>query len=74
MICIKCENEIPPKRLEILPNTKTCVNCSTASSYRAVTTVNGTGDNTWNDIQIMNDDEYSNFEKQEEALKKTLGK
>ena len=31
--CIKCGKEIPPKRIEILPNTKTCVNCSTTGAY-----------------------------------------
>jgi len=27
-LCISCGEEIPLKRLEILPNTKTCVKCS----------------------------------------------
>jgi RNA polymerase-binding transcription factor DksA len=27
--CIVCNKDIPQERLEILPHTKTCVNCST---------------------------------------------
>ncbi len=30
-----------------------CVNCSTTGAYTAISTINGTGDHTWNDIQIM---------------------
>ena len=51
--CVKCNNEIHPLRLKVLPNTKVCVNCSTVGAYKAVSTVNGEGDHTWNDIQIM---------------------
>jgi hypothetical protein len=29
MKCAKCESEIPQERLEVLPHTKTCVECST---------------------------------------------
>lgn len=28
MNCVSCGNEIDPERLEVLPHTKTCVNCS----------------------------------------------
>lgn len=62
MDCIKCGLEIPPKRVEIIPGCKTCVNCSTALPYRAVTTVNGEGDHTWNDIQILNQEQYEKYE------------
>lgn len=27
-LCIKCNNPIHPKRLELIPHTKTCVKCS----------------------------------------------
>jgi len=33
MKCIKCDQPIPEKRLEILPETKTCVDCSDTSAW-----------------------------------------
>ena len=36
---------------------KVCVNCSTTGAYKAVSTINGSGDHTWNDIQIMTSDQ-----------------
>ncbi len=33
MICIKCHEEIQPGRLKALPNSKTCVKCSTTSAW-----------------------------------------
>ena len=45
--CIKCGNVIPPKRLEIVPGTKTCVNCSTTTPKRGMSVMKGTGDHTW---------------------------
>ncbi len=50
--CIKCGADMPELRLTKF-GYKVCVNCSTTSAYRAVSTVNGTGDHTWNDIQIV---------------------
>ena len=44
---------------------KVCVNCSTTGAYKAVSTVNGTGDHTWNDIQIMTSDEADRLANQE---------
>ena len=43
---------------------KVCVNCSTTGAYKAVSTVNGTGDHTWNDIQIVTADQAAMLEKQ----------
>ena len=50
--CIKCGADMPELRLTKF-GYKVCVNCSTTSAYKAVSTVNGTGDHTWNDIQIV---------------------
>ena len=55
MKMIKCINsgaDMPELRLTKF-GYKVCVNCSTTSAYKAVSTVNGTGDHTWNDIQIV---------------------
>ena len=54
--CIKCEEDMPELRLTKF-GYKVCVNCSTTGAYKAVSTVNGVGDDTWNDIQIMTSDE-----------------
>jgi hypothetical protein len=32
-LCNTCNNQIPASRLEILPDTKTCVKCSTTQKY-----------------------------------------
>ena len=53
MKCVKCEVEIPSKRLEILPNTKTCVKCSTTGAYSARIVQLGKGDHTCTEIDIM---------------------
>tara|TARA_R100001443_G_scaffold6485_1_gene15340 strand:- start:6811 stop:7119 length:309 start_codon:yes stop_codon:yes gene_type:complete len=62
MNCIKCNIEIPPKRLEILPGTKTCVNCSTESAKRGVPVMRGTGDHTWVDLEVMTQEQYEQYE------------
>ena len=53
MKCVKCEVEIPSKRLKILPNTKTCVSCSTTGAYSARIVQLGEGDHTCTEIDIM---------------------
>lgn len=60
--CVKCGSGIPPKRLEIIPGTKTCVNCSTTSPKRGVPVMRGTGDHTWVDLDIMTQDQYEMME------------
>ena len=70
MNCVKCNKIIPPKRLEILPGTKTCVNCSTTSPKRGVPVMRGSGDHTWVDLEIMSQEQYEEFEKLDKELKK----
>lgn len=36
--CIKCGNDIPAGRLKALPNTTTCVQCSTSDKFKGVIT------------------------------------
>ncbi len=62
MDCVKCGNEIPPKRLEIIPGTKTCVNCSTESPKRGIPVMRGTGDHTWVELDIMSQEQYEQYE------------
>jgi len=49
--CPKCENDFPEKRKEL--GFHVCVNCSTTDKVVGITTVEGTGDHTWNDLIIM---------------------
>ena len=60
--CIKCDEKMPELRL-IRFGYKVCVNCSTTGAYKAVSTINGTGDHTWNDIQIMTSDQADKLAK-----------
>lgn len=62
--CLACTEDMPELRFTKF-GYKSCVNCSDVKAYRAVTTVNGTGDNTWNDIQIMTQEQYNSYEKTE---------
>ena len=49
--CPKCGNEFPEKRKEL--GYHVCVKCSTVEPVVGITTVEGTGDHTFNDIIIM---------------------
>ena len=50
--CPKCNNDFPLKRKEL--GYHVCVNCSTVEPVVGITTVEGTGDHTYNDLIIMN--------------------
>ena len=63
MKCVKCNFTINPLRIKALPNTKVCVDCSSTGCYRAVTTTNGTGDHTWNGLEIMTPEQYEDYQK-----------
>lgn len=51
IICPKCGNEFPEKRKEL--GYHVCVNCSSEEPVVGITTVEGSGDHTYNDIIIM---------------------
>lgn len=53
--CPKCGNDFPLKRKEL--GYHVCVNCSTTKPKVAITTVEGSGDHTYNDIIIMEQDQ-----------------
>ena len=65
--CACCGKDMPKLRLTQY-GYKDCVNCSTVEAYRAVTITNGSGDNTWNDIQIMTSEQYSKHKKAEQDI------
>jgi hypothetical protein len=61
--CIKCREEINPLRLKALPNTKTCVDCSTVGAKKGIGMVYGEKDHTWNDMIIIEADEADRIER-----------
>jgi len=69
--CIACGEDMPELRLTKF-GYKVCVNCSTTGAYKAVSTTNGSGDHTWNDIQIMTPEQYESYEKTEKLNTKVL--
>ena len=64
--CPKCGNDFPEKRKEL--GYHVCINCSTVKPKVGVTTVEGTGDHTYNDIIIMDQDQYIAIAKKEAEL------
>jgi len=65
--CPKCNEDFPEKRKEL--GYHVCVNCSTAKPVVGITTVEGTGDHTYNDIIIMDQDRARSIALKEAELK-----
>ena len=66
--CIECGEKIHPKRLEILPDTKKCVNCSSTGRKAGVTVMLGEGDHTYTETVIMDHEEYIQFKEIENKI------
>lgn len=64
--CPKCQNDFPLKRKEL--GYHVCVNCSTTKPVVGITTVEGSGDHTYNDIIIMDQDRASSIAKKAAEL------
>jgi hypothetical protein len=66
--CPSCsESTLHPKRKEM--GYHVCVNCSTAKPVVGITTVEGSGDHTYNDIIIMDQDRARAIARKEAELK-----
>jgi len=65
--CPKCGNDFPEKRKEL--GYHVCVNCSTTKPVVGITTVEGTGDHTYNDIIIMDRQKALSIAKKEAEIK-----
>lgn len=65
--CKVCGNQIPQARVAIMPTAKMCVPCADGRVPRklAITTVNGEGDHTWNDIQIVEETQLEMVEQRD---------
>lgn len=64
--CPKCGQDFPEKRREL--GYHVCINCSTAKKVVGITTVEGAGDHTYNDIIIMDRDRAVAIAKKEAEL------
>ena len=53
--CIKCDAEIHPLRIKVLPNTKVCVECSTTKPKQGITIQRGEGDHTYEETILLDD-------------------
>jgi hypothetical protein len=60
--CEFCGKEIPPERLEILPDTTTCVECSQTQPYSEAEVVGLNGESDESNRLNMEDFEDSNGE------------
>jgi len=70
--CSICGNPMPKLRLTRF-GYKHCVQCSTEKPKVALTTVYGSGDHTWNDIVVMDQDTAKSLaEKEAEILGKKV--
>ena len=58
--CTKCKSPMPELRLTQY-GYKVCVNCSTVGTKRGVPVMRGTGDHTWTETFIMEEDQYEEF-------------
>ena len=66
--CPSCnEDVLPVKRIEL--GYHVCVSCSTAKPVVGITTVEGSGDHTYNDIIIMDQDKARSIAIKEAELK-----
>jgi hypothetical protein len=73
--CVGCGEQIHPKRIEILPHTKTCVKCSETGRKKGISVQIGEGDHSYTDVVIMEDNDYRNYMSSEDKMrKKSTGK
>lgn len=71
--CPKCGQPFPKLRKELY-GYHVCVNCSTTKAVVGITTVEGTGDHTYNDLIIMDQDRALAIQKAaDEAMGKRTG-
>jgi len=71
-LCKSCGEEIHPGRLKALPTATTCVECSTTGRKAGVTVTLGEGDHTYNEIIIMEHDDFVKY-KEVEAVFRNKG-
>jgi hypothetical protein len=58
--CTRCSSPMPELRLTKF-GYDFCVNCSTVGAKRGVPVMRGSGDHTWTETIIMEEDQYEEF-------------
>jgi len=61
--CPNCGQDFPKKRVEL--GYKVCINCSSVKKVVGITTVEGKGDHTYNDLIILDHDTALDFARRE---------
>ena len=67
--CVRCEADMPKLRLTKF-GYDYCVNCSTEKPKRAINITGGSGDHTYNTIEVVTSDQYDSYQKQQQLNKK----
>ena len=67
--CSRCGVDMPKLRLTKF-GYDFCVNCSTEKPKKAINITGGSGDHTYNTIQVMTSEQYDVYKKQQELNKK----
>ena len=58
--CTRCKQDMPELRLTQY-GYNFCVNCSTVGTKRGIPVMKGSGDHTWTETVIMEEDQYKQF-------------
>src|SRR6185436_3466738 len=67
VLCIDCKEDIPQQRLDACKGTRKCVKCSNVKTKKPIVITQGTGDNTYQETVVVDDETYQRHKKLEEA-------
>ena len=67
--CIRCNKDMPELR-KTQYKYDFCVDCSTVGVKKAIPVQRGTGDHTWNETLIVDEEHYEEYLKEVEAINK----
>ena len=67
--CSQCGEDMPELRL-IKFGYEFCVNCSTEKPKKAIAVTGGSGDHTYNTIEVVTSEQYDVYKRQQELNKK----
>ena len=67
--CPKCGEDMPKLRLTKF-GYGYCINCSTEKPKRAINVTGGSGDHTYNTIEVVTSDQYDSYQRQQELNEK----
>lgn len=72
--CTGCGEDIPKQRIDACKGTTKCVKCSDVKTKKPIIVNHGTGDNTYQEVVIVDDETYRKHLRVEEATRRALGK